>query len=177
MCIPCCPFVVTHTNCCSKRRKPKAVPGQIRLTGPDDGGQHTNSNSVAGPESSDNRDNTVIEVQKPPEYRFIDSDFLSSLPPEDVAFLSSKGSQTLPDRQSTDEFVCQYFKRIHPNVPVVDEAEFWRIYQDGSGPDKISLFVFQAILFASCTVSYDFRDICIVRHLTDPQVRFIGNPP
>ena len=96
----------------------------------------------------------MVEVQEPPEYRFIDSEFLSSLPPEDVAFLSSKGSQALPDQQSTDEFVCQYFKRIHPKVPVVDEAEFWRIYQDGSGPDKISLFVFQAILFASCTVSH-----------------------
>lgn len=154
MCIPCCRFVVTHTDCCNKRRKPKTIPGQSRLPGPGDGEQHTNSNSHTGPESSDNRESRVVEVEKPPEYRFIDSDFLSSLPPEDVAFLSSKGSQTLPDKQLIDEFVCQYFKRIHPNVPVVDEAEFWRIYQDGSGPDKISLFVFQAILFASCTVSH-----------------------
>lgn len=154
MCIPCCRFVVTHTDCCNKRRKPKIIPGQSRLPGPGDGEQHANSNSHTGPEPSDNRESHVVEVEKPPEYRFIDSDFLSSLPHEDAAFLSSKGSQTLPDKQSIDEFVCQYFKRIHPNVPVVDEAEFWRIYQDGSGPDKISLFVFQAILFASCTVSH-----------------------
>lgn len=76
---------------------------------------------------------------------------MSRLPPEDETFLAAKGAMSLPDQEATDEFVHQYFKRIHPTVPVIDEAEFWRMY-DGLEFGKVSIFVFQAILFASCPV-------------------------
>jgi hypothetical protein len=87
------------------------------------------------------------------EYTFVDSRQLHSLPSEDLAFLASKDCLTLPGPDAIEEFVEQYFKRIHPLVPVLDEAEFWRIYSSNqtSGP-KISLFVLQSLLFASCPV-------------------------
>ncbi|RJE20818.1 hypothetical protein PHISCL_06837 [Aspergillus sclerotialis] len=83
------------------------------------------------------------------QYSFIDSQTLSTLPVEDATFLSAKGAVTLPDEAAMEEFVYQYFKRVHPSVPMIDEAEFWRIYHNRL-PGNLSLFVFQAILFASC---------------------------
>lgn len=93
-------------------------------------------------------------------YPFIDSQFLGSLAPEDVAFLSAKGAGTLPGEKAVDEFVREYFKRIHPSVPMIAEGGFWDVYQSGGqdGDGKVSLFVFQAILFASCPVSICLTD-------------------
>lgn len=88
------------------------------------------------------------------EYAFVESQQLMSLPSEDVALLTSKSCLSLPTSNAIDEFVHEYFKNIHPSVPVLDEAEFWRIYQNNqsTGP-KISHFVLQSLLLASCPVS------------------------
>jgi hypothetical protein len=100
------------------------------------------------------------------EYTFIDSAQLLSLSSEDTVILDCEGSLDLPDHNAMDEFVKHYFKRIHPLVPVLDEAEFWRSYLDTNTGRKISLFVFQSMLFASCSV----RDIFISKPhpLTEP---------
>jgi hypothetical protein len=88
------------------------------------------------------------------QYAFVESQQLMSLPSEDVALLTSKDCFSLPNSNSIDEFVREYFKHIHPSVPVLDEAEFWRIYRnDQSTGPKISLFVLQSLLLASCPVS------------------------
>lgn len=58
-----------------------------------------------------------------------------------------------------EEFVYQYFKRIHPSVPMIDEAQFWRIYHNRL-PGSLSLFVFQSVLFASCPVSMLLDFMC-----------------
>ena len=84
-------------------------------------------------------------------YRFIDGSRLSSLPAEDVEYLISKRCLHFPRKDILDEFVQQYFAMVHPFVPLLDEAEFWRIY-NGSGTKKVSIFIFQAILFSACTV-------------------------
>jgi hypothetical protein len=76
-----------------------------------------------------------------------------SLSSEDKAFLFAKGSLSLPSRELATYFVEKFFQRIHPVAPVIDEAQFWRIW-DGKCEEKFSLFVFQALLFASCPVSY-----------------------
>lgn len=86
------------------------------------------------------------------DYPFFLSDRLSSLEPEDLTFLSSKGSLSIPSRAYTKEFVTQYFVRIHPILPVLDEIQFWNAFE-GNSTEKVSLFVFQALLFASCPVS------------------------
>lgn len=69
-----------------------------------------------------------------------------------MRFLASKSSLTLPDQDAMDEFVHQYFRHIHPIVPILDEGEFWRIYEGDPEPERLSIFVFQAVLFASCPV-------------------------
>ncbi|KAJ5170980.1 Transcription factor [Penicillium coprophilum] len=92
------------------------------------------------------------------EYAFVESRRLLSLPSEDIAFLTSEGCLSLPASNTIHEFVEQYFKRIHPMVPVLDEAEFWRIYRNtqSTGP-TISLFVLQSMLFASCPLLFELR--------------------
>lgn len=119
------------------------------------------------PENEENQSNSIctredIDIQNFVRYPFVDTEFLSSLPPEDIAFLTSKNSHTLPDDDAIDEFVRQYFKRMHPIVPVVDEAQFWRIYQGDTGVGKLSLFLLQAILFASCVVSHTFQGMYLL---------------
>ncbi|KAL1960772.1 hypothetical protein VTO42DRAFT_6602 [Malbranchea cinnamomea] len=88
-------------------------------------------------------------------YRFLDSSNLSGLPPEDVKFLEMKGSLHIPSRPILDAFVRHYFLHVHPCLPVLNEADFWHLYHNRSDqPNRevnaMSLFVFQAMLFASC---------------------------
>jgi hypothetical protein len=89
-------------------------------------------------------------------YRFLDGSRLSSLPAEDVEYLISKRCLHFPRKDVLDEFVRQYFAMVHPFVPLLDEAEFWRTY-DGVGTKKVSLFVFQAILFSACSVRVESK--------------------
>lgn len=61
----------------------------------------------------------------------------------------------MPEKRLLTEFIRQYFLQIHPSMPVLDEAEVWDIYEQRDGETdagRISLFVFQAVLFASCPV-------------------------
>ena len=85
-------------------------------------------------------------------YPFLSFNSLDTLPREDIAFFFSKDCLSVPCEDDTKEFVEQYFKKIHPGLPILDEAEFWRIF-DRTSTKKLSIFVFQAILFASCPVS------------------------
>lgn len=87
------------------------------------------------------------------ENSFLDSESASSLPAQVKSSLASGGSLNLPDHDVVDEFIMQYFKHVHPAVPVLDEADFWQKYQGRGEHGKISLFVFQALLFTSCPVS------------------------
>jgi hypothetical protein len=90
----------------------------------------------------------------PSEYGFLDSIQLLSLPAENAKLLESKECFNLPPPAALDQFIRLYFERVHPLVPVLDEAHFWSIYRNHEPTDsKISLFVFQALLFASSAVS------------------------
>ncbi|KAJ5245809.1 Transcription factor [Penicillium chermesinum] len=94
------------------------------------------------------------------DHSFLCSQGLKEIPPEDVTFLWSKGSLSFPDRESTAEFLDLYFKKVHPLLPVVDEVHIWHVFE-GNVPDKLSLFVFQSILFAACQfVSLDTIQKC-----------------
>ncbi|CAG8191391.1 unnamed protein product [Penicillium olsonii] len=84
------------------------------------------------------------------EYEFFDTIQLMSLPADDMSFLESEGCFSLPPRHLLDEFIRQYFARVHPLVPVIDEADFWRLYRTvASHNHTVSLFVLQSMLFAS----------------------------
>ncbi|KAL5339939.1 hypothetical protein BJX70DRAFT_387586 [Aspergillus crustosus] len=81
-------------------------------------------------------------------FPFLELRGLTTLEREDLAFLSAKGCLSVPEESVLDEFVRQYFLHVHPSSPVVDEAEFWRAYRNPNSGNKISLFVFQAVMFA-----------------------------
>ncbi|KAJ0422750.1 fungal-specific transcription factor domain-containing protein [Aspergillus carlsbadensis] len=67
-----------------------------------------------------------------------------------VAFVRSQGALRVPIQEVLDVFTKHYFLYVHPCLPVVDEAVFWRKYRcpDGSA-GKISTLLFQAMLFAT----------------------------
>lgn len=76
--------------------------------------------------------------------------------PQDVNFLDSQGCLRVPTRPILDEFVQQYFLHVHPLLPFLNEGDFWNLYcHQGSGGtgEKMSLLVFQAMLFSCCNVS------------------------
>lgn len=64
------------------------------------------------------------------KYPFMDSRPLATLQFDDVARLIANGCFTFPDKEATDAFVYQYFARIHPGLPVFDEAECWKMHED-----------------------------------------------
>ncbi|KAJ5718840.1 uncharacterized protein N7483_009922 [Penicillium malachiteum] len=92
--------------------------------------------------------------------RFLNFDDLNCLPLENITFLYSQGALEIPSRNLTHEFVESYFKEIHPMVPALDEAQFWKAFL-GHADHTISIFVFQALLFVSCSfVSLDILRKC-----------------
>lgn len=104
-----------------------------------------------GTEICESNPNTELLFPDLEEYPFLQSDSISCLSNEDMSFLHSKGSYSLPSRDLAEEFIQQYFQRVHPGAPVIDEGQFWRIWERESD-EKLSLFLFQALLFASCPV-------------------------
>lgn len=86
------------------------------------------------------------------EHPFLDTETIRALPYKDVEVLRQKGSLVVPDRETSMEFIDQYFRRIHPSVPMLDEAQFMRVF-DRDSTQKLSLFVFQAVLFAASPIS------------------------
>ncbi|KAI0126393.1 fungal-specific transcription factor [Xylariales sp. AK1849] len=86
-------------------------------------------------------------------YPFLNVTNLHNIMPQDVNYLESQGCLRVPTREILDEFVQQYFLHVHPMLPMINEGDFWDMYghfgYGGSG-DKMSLLVFQSMLFASC---------------------------
>ncbi|KAJ3459989.1 hypothetical protein MRS44_010856 [Fusarium solani] len=97
------------------------------------------------------------------DYHFLSIGNLANMPSEEIDFLDIQGCLLVPRRQTMDSIVQQYFLYVHPLLPLLDEQSFWNIYSrrwaaaDASGP-KISLLVFQALLFAACNVVCIFRN-------------------
>ncbi|KAJ1336185.1 DNA binding [Microdochium nivale] len=86
---------------------------------------------------------------------------IHNIPFEDVNYLESRSCLHVPARPLLDNFVEQYFLHIHPFLPLIDEGEFWGMYSDPEPPNspdgKMSLLLFQAMLFSSCTLLYDLE--------------------
>ncbi|KAK6078999.1 fungal specific transcription factor domain-containing protein [Seiridium cupressi] len=87
-------------------------------------------------------------------YPFIDAGAMWQLSQLDLSFLEQSGCLQLPVKQILDEFVNEYFTHVHCFLPLLNEAEFWTTYAtEATAPPaerKLSLIVFQAILFISC---------------------------
>ena len=99
-------------------------------------------------------------------YSFLTINRIMEILPEDLDFLDSQGCLDVPKRSLLDEFVRHYFLHVHPLLPIMDEEEFWKAYDETPGmdiePDQISLLVLRAMMFLSCS---------FVRHST---IRALG---
>nr|RBQ86836.1 hypothetical protein FVER53263_12998 [Fusarium verticillioides] len=79
---------------------------------------------------------------------------MSGLEPDDVYYLESRNCLSVPTPDALDHFIREYFLHVHPGLPLLDEAQFWAVYsgdKEPCGRPTISLFLFQAMLFASCS--------------------------
>lgn len=86
-------------------------------------------------------------------YPFLAVNNLRNVPPQDINFLEAQGCLRVPVKPLLDELVKQYFLRMHPILPILNEGDFWALYdQDTEAPpaDRISLLLLQAIMYASC---------------------------
>ncbi|OQU94610.1 Fungal specific transcription factor domain-containing protein [Cladophialophora immunda] len=88
-------------------------------------------------------------------YPFLNTDFVSRIPPEDFEYLDQIGCFQLPGQNCLDELVRAYFLYLHPHLPMIDEGKFWETYlssQSGAHHTaSVSLFVFQAMMLVACS--------------------------
>ncbi|KAK8009009.1 hypothetical protein PG991_011560 [Apiospora marii] len=86
-------------------------------------------------------------------YPFLSINNLHNLLPQDVNYLESQGCLRVPTPETLDEFVRQYFLHVHPLMPVINEGDFWDMYGQygfGGSGERMSLLVFQSMLFVAC---------------------------
>lgn len=90
-------------------------------------------------------------------YQFLSVGNLQHLLSEDIDYLELQGCFLIPRREILDDIVQHYFLHVHPLLPLFNEADFWQMYSHQGPPvsssSKMSLLVFQALMFASCNVS------------------------
>ncbi|KAI0517129.1 hypothetical protein F5B22DRAFT_604986 [Xylaria bambusicola] len=103
-------------------------------------------------------------------YPFISISNLHNVMPQDVNYLDSQGCLRIPTRAILDEFMQQYFLHVHPLMPFLNEGDFWNLYcHQGSGgsSEKMSLLVFQAMMFSCC----NFVSKTSIKALGFPDIR------
>jgi hypothetical protein len=69
---------------------------------------------------------------------------IHQIPQADFSFLELQGCLKVPVRPLLDEFIRQYFLHVHPTLPVVNEGDFWDIYDtadENSPKEKIPLLL------------------------------------
>ena len=109
---------------------------------------------------------------------------LKSIPTEYIQFLESQGCLHIPSACELECLIMDYFRHIHPVLPLLDEAEFWCLYKNeiptAGDSSFISLFMLQAMLAASCPVSdrgpnQDFMTLLVDLYLVSASVGYRGN--
>lgn len=104
-------------------------------------------------------------------YPFLTISNLPNLPPQDVNYLEMQGCLRVPTRAVLDEFLQQYFLHVHPLLPLVNEGDIWDLYcqnpNSSSPTERISLLLFQSIIFASC----NFVSKTSIKSLGYPSIR------
>ncbi|VTT79013.1 unnamed protein product [Fusarium fujikuroi] len=86
-------------------------------------------------------------------YPFLCINSLSSLHTDDINYLDSQGCFKLPKSSCLDHLVRTFFQHAHPILPVVNEAEFWSVYDPLASGDKtcrVPLILLLAMLFVAC---------------------------
>ncbi|OBT58755.1 hypothetical protein VE04_00730 [Pseudogymnoascus sp. 24MN13] len=97
-------------------------------------------------------------------FNFLQFDELSAVSPEDAKTLEVNGCLHIPITSTLDIIVREYFLHVHPSLPILDEGKFWKVYRNKDrrqNSPRISLFLFQAMLFVSCSyVTLDTLQMC-----------------
>lgn len=89
-------------------------------------------------------------------FRDIEADNMWRLDPHVASFLEQRGCFHVPVQSILYEFFRQYFLRVHPIIPLLNEVEYQNLYcNQGSVPPRerrVPLFLVQALLFLACPV-------------------------
>jgi hypothetical protein len=89
----------------------------------------------------------------------------SMLPdPTEFDYLQTQLCFELPSRDLLLSIVERYFLVVHPNLPIVSEAEFWAVWRGKCHTSNISLLLIRAILFTTISVrSFDsIPELCTI---------------
>lgn len=89
-------------------------------------------------------------------YPFLSITNLNSLHSDDVNHLQSQGCFRVPERSCLDELLRGFFRHAHSILPVINEAEFWFVYDPpstGNRTNRVPIVLISAMLFVACNVS------------------------
>ncbi|KAJ5092206.1 hypothetical protein NUU61_007076 [Penicillium alfredii] len=79
-------------------------------------------------------------------------DYIRGLPTrlqkEDIDYLATKGALTIPDVGLRNELLKSYVHYVHTYMPLLDLEEFLQTVVSNDGIHRISLLLFQAVMFA-----------------------------
>ncbi|XP_077659936.1 uncharacterized protein AFUA_1G00410 [Aspergillus fumigatus Af293] len=79
-------------------------------------------------------------------------DYIRGLPSrlqrEDIEYLSMKGALTVPDVGLRNELLKAYIHYVHTYMPLLDLEEFLQTIVQNNGIHRMSLLLFQAVMFA-----------------------------
>ncbi|KAJ5166551.1 Cutinase transcription factor [Penicillium canariense] len=79
-------------------------------------------------------------------------DYIRGLPArlqkEDIDYLAAKGALTIPDVSLRNELLKAYIHYVHTYMPLLDLEEFLQTIVQNDGIHRISLLLFQAVMFA-----------------------------
>lgn len=116
---------------------------------------------------SDLRGSQALDEHVPfSHYPFLQLGRLSTVDQGEFRFLDFIGSLHVPIRSVLSEFLKEFFLHVHPSLPILDESTFWAVYHHTGSEDdssrRISLFLLQAMIFASCSVRCYYHDASLL---------------
>lgn len=91
-------------------------------------------------------------------YKFLCIEGSDTLEPEKREFLEKQGILQVPNPTVVNAALQQYFIHVHPYLPLLKDDAFWNTNDDETyensdfSQNRLSLFLFNAIMSASCAV-------------------------
>ncbi|KAF1972863.1 cutinase transcription factor 1 alpha [Bimuria novae-zelandiae CBS 107.79] len=90
---------------------------------------------------------------------------------DEVAYLEKKGALTIPTGTLRSEMLRAYIEFVHPYMPLLELQEFLiTIDQDDGSLGKVSLILFQAVMFAG-SAFVDMQHLCAAGYTTRKEAR------
>jgi hypothetical protein len=81
---------------------------------------------------------------------------INDLPKDDASFLAQRNCFKLPSAKILEKLLTEFFRRVHPQLPILDEVDFFSILYGPlsarSKTPKVSLLVLHAMLHVACSV-------------------------